>query len=205
MKYSRKELEALPDVFNLQTFRVTCHISKRVAAYYLNNGVIPCTMTGKKTHSYLIRKIDLLEAIARYEMSPELFLHPPILSKSRIRPNRVNFLPDEDVGNKTVMEYYRRKYQDESDLLSRRDVTRLTGYTAETVSGWCASGKIRFYCRAPKIWIPKKVLIEYVTSPDYNRIMKKSQIHRDEIKEIFGIMYGIGHFSEEYEDETQNT
>ena len=39
------------------------HISKRKCAWMLQNGMIPCKDTGKKTHRYIVRRSDLDEYI----------------------------------------------------------------------------------------------------------------------------------------------
>lgn len=43
-------LKDYPDVMSLDQMRTVCHISKKTARLLLQNGYIPHTNTGKKTH-----------------------------------------------------------------------------------------------------------------------------------------------------------
>jgi len=42
------------DVISLEQLRKICRIAKRTAKYLLDNGIIPCTNTGKKTHCSML-------------------------------------------------------------------------------------------------------------------------------------------------------
>ena len=67
MKYDISLLDGLPDVMSLEDVRVFCHISKRTARYYLQNGLIPCRINGKKTHCYSVTREQLADALERFE------------------------------------------------------------------------------------------------------------------------------------------
>ena len=44
------------DELAMEQFYKLCHVSKKTARYLLRSGKIPCKYTGKRTHSYTIRK-----------------------------------------------------------------------------------------------------------------------------------------------------
>jgi len=61
----RRQVEACPEVMTKEQFRIACHISKRKAKELLDNGVVPCKITGNKTWKYRIRKSDVLSYLER--------------------------------------------------------------------------------------------------------------------------------------------
>ena len=50
----------VPDELTMEQFYKLCHVSKKTARYLLCSGKIPCKYTGKRTHSYTIRKGDVI-------------------------------------------------------------------------------------------------------------------------------------------------
>ncbi len=52
--------DKLPDELTMEQFYKLCHVSKKTARYLLRSGKIPCKYTGKRTHSYTIRKEDVI-------------------------------------------------------------------------------------------------------------------------------------------------
>lgn len=48
-------LKAYPETISKEQLYKLCHISKRMAKFYLDNGMIACTNTGHSTHKYIIR------------------------------------------------------------------------------------------------------------------------------------------------------
>lgn len=61
----RRQVEACPEVMTKEQFHIACHISKRKAKELLDNGVVPCEITGNKTWKYRIRKSDVLSYLER--------------------------------------------------------------------------------------------------------------------------------------------
>ena len=58
-----KEIDALlapyPDPMSRNDFRQACHIGTRTSLYLLQNGLVPCIHTGKRTRCYKIAKADV--------------------------------------------------------------------------------------------------------------------------------------------------
>ena len=189
MKYNQNEIDALPDVFSLDSLRTVCHISKRTARYYLQSGLIPCTNNGKKTHCYSIRKEDLITALQSYKTSPCLFAIPDELYYgAKYRKGNLQmatFLPEDDVASPTAKEYYRNRMTDLPDLLTVAQVSALTGYTNDAVNRWCNEGKLKCHHSHPHRWIPKKYLLDYLLSDTYNNIVRKSDLHLHDLRAIF--------------------
>ena len=61
----RRKVEACPEVMTKEQFRIACHISERKYKELLDNGVVPCEITGNKTWKYRIRKSDVLDYLER--------------------------------------------------------------------------------------------------------------------------------------------
>ncbi|QNK39844.1 hypothetical protein [Caproicibacter fermentans] len=59
-EYARLRAE-YPSVVTLdQVYRI-CHISKRKGRWMLENGVIPCIDTGRKTHRFQVKMADIID------------------------------------------------------------------------------------------------------------------------------------------------
>lgn len=205
MMYDRKEIENLPEVFNLERLRCAIHVSKKSCAYFLNSGLIPCYHNGKRTHSYFIKKSDLIAAIDRYEQNPALFFRPGKGAPKRRRLKNVyNYLPKADVGSPIAAAYYREKYEEISDLVDVETVAEMTGYRPLTVNKWCNDGKLRYVSHYPKRWIAKRILIEFLISDTYNSIGNKSEVHKLDLTHIFRRIHNLPDLKEAEEDAQQS-
>ena len=67
----------VPDELTMEQFYKLCHVSKKTARYLLRSGKIPCKYTGKRTHSYTIRKEDVIAFLEDREQYPEAYKAPP--------------------------------------------------------------------------------------------------------------------------------
>lgn len=61
----QETLKRYPKEISKEQLCKLCHISKRVAKYYLDNGVIPCRSNGQATHKYAIRTRDAITFLRR--------------------------------------------------------------------------------------------------------------------------------------------
>ena len=66
-------LKRYPEEISKEQMCRLCHISKRVAKYYLDNGVIPCRNSGQATHTYAIKTRDAITFLRRRDACPEAF------------------------------------------------------------------------------------------------------------------------------------
>ena len=64
-----------PIISKDQLYRI-CHISKRKATWLLENGIIPCEDSGKKTRRFKIRTVDVIRYLETLENSPEQIVVP---------------------------------------------------------------------------------------------------------------------------------
>ena len=103
--------------------RKLLHISKRKCAYLLEHRIIPCEITDRKTHRYLVREEDVL---AYAEHADEIIL-PPVFSSASGKSHRKEH--DPRIGKSDFL----RVWAKEPDALTPADVQRVTGYTGSTV------------------------------------------------------------------------
>ena len=66
-------LREYPKYMSLEQMRLVCHISKKTARLLLQNGLVPCKKTMKKTHTYKIKKTAIIEYLIQRGITPEKY------------------------------------------------------------------------------------------------------------------------------------
>lgn len=148
--------------------RQMLHISKRKCAWMLQNGLLPCENTGKKTRQYHIRREDVIAYQSRSTEVPTLL--PRIFSSAKPRRPRI---PASD-----FCERLSKEWSDISDVLTERDVVCLLGYHPYTVFRWISSGHLRATTAHGATLIAKLWLIDFCMGYGF-RIVRKSRVHRE--------------------------
>ena len=172
---------------SLEQLRQRLHISKRKAAWMLQNGVIPCRIVDTPTHlRYYVSEEDL-----------EAYLHKPQSERSREIPvgvfssrkenslplekggrdhNSVNItLTNEERGLFThLLEKRMAIYPDAMDI-SR--VAKITGYSRTTILRRVQNGDIFAVMINDEYMLSKAGVIEFFASDKAFRIYDKSKCH----------------------------
>ena len=65
-----------PEKITKDQFYRICHISKKTASYLLDNGLVPCINSGKKTRKYTILLSDVIAFLEAREENPLVFKAP---------------------------------------------------------------------------------------------------------------------------------
>ena len=65
-----------PEVISKEQVYRICHISKRKATWLLENGIIPCKDSGKKTRRFQVRTIDVINYLLTLEEKPQKVATP---------------------------------------------------------------------------------------------------------------------------------
>ena len=144
------------DFVSKEEFYKSCHISKKTAYKLIKSGRIKAIKHKcGSLHCYEIpiSEIERLESIRVY----------------------LNKLREEEIGK--VKEYYSKKLQSYPDVITSEGVQTITGYVKETVRRWIQSGKLVSIVYKSKYVIAKNDLLDFVTSPSYVGITRKSQEH----------------------------
>ena len=183
MKLDYELLKTMPDMMNKEQFRIVCHISKRTALYYLQHGLIRAVNTGKKTHTWIIRKSDIIAFAKEYSHNPYDF-QPPENWYSYGEPGInaqafIHFFEDERWKQRAKV-YYSRILENENDLLTVKDVARITEYSPYTVINWIRKDKLHVhYAYSHRYIIPKEYLLNFLCSDYY--MHRKNRTRKQEI------------------------
>lgn len=181
MTYDRAEILQMPDTFSLEDFRAKCHIGKNTARFYLQTGLVKCHHNGKKTRCYTIRKTDLLAALTEYEAQPNKFAVPREVYAPKSREKDPQ-LSDDDLLSPITEVYYQGKLSRlPDDVLTLAQIAALTGYTPDVLRRWCAQKRIKHLAVSARIMVPKVFLLEFLLSPEYNQIPRKSPAHLNDL------------------------
>ena len=80
MTETEKKFDAIrksyPETISKDQFYRIAHISKATALHLLQNGLVPCRDTGKKTRRYTIRTEDVITYLIDREIRPEKYAAP---------------------------------------------------------------------------------------------------------------------------------
>ena len=121
-------LKAYPETISKEQLYKLCHISKRMAKFYLDNGMIACTNTGHSTHKYIIRTSDAVAFLRDREKHPDRYRVTGVGGAGRepiVHPS-INY-------DQAVMRAYQRllvrKISVYPDLMTAAAISQLTGHT----------------------------------------------------------------------------
>ena len=144
------------DFVSKEEFYKLCRISKKTAYKLIKSGRIKAIKRNcGSLHCYEIpiSEIERLESIRYY----------------------INKLREEEISK--VKEYYSEKLQSYPDVITSEDVQVITGYVKETVRRWIQGKKLVATVYKSKYIITKNDFLDFVTSPSYVGITRKSQKH----------------------------
>lgn len=169
----------------LEQVRLILHISKRKAAWMLQNGIIPCRICPCKTHRYIVRIEDLDEYRSRTETDRLREIPVGLFSShshvgERKRPELSLTVQGEK--REQFVNYLEQVLIETPERLTIGAVAKITGYSGTTVCRWIQTGQL--YAAQLQRWlcIPKSQLIEFLASEPAFMIRSKSEWHKDVIR-----------------------
>ena len=167
------------------------HISKRKAAWMLNNGIIPCQIRPTKTHRYIILREDVeaylqkKRAERRKEIPVGIFNAKPTKQKVVINNNRP--MDSADIGEcfVTIADECRGAFRDHverrlryfPDALTADKAAEIIGYSPHTVLSYIRQKRIFAVQISGKYILPKSALVEFIISDAAFEIVHKSTWH----------------------------
>ena len=83
-----------------------------------------------------------------------------------------------------VRSYYTIKMRDYPDVITSIDIQIVTGYSKEIIRKWIKSDKIIGCVSRKKFRIAKDDLIDFLISPYYAKIIRKSKTHIQDFKQL---------------------
>ena len=172
-------VSAYPKTINSEQLRIILGISKRKCAWMLQNGVIPCKDTEKKTRRYTIEITDVIHYVNTVSVNPYTYFIPPIFSAkkstSEIRyPNELR---------EGLSEWLTKRWCHRKDTLTPKEIEKLLGYEHDSVRRWINRGHLKCVKAQGEEIIAKEWLISFLS--DYGfKIAKKSEKHQELLNEF---------------------
>ena len=179
---------------SLEQLRQKLHISKRKAAWMLQNGVIPCRIVDTPTHlRYYVKEEDLERYLAKSpsERSREIPVGVFSSRKEKTLPlkmggrdhNSVNITltSNERAMFTHLLEKRMEIYPDAMDI---NRVAKITGYSRTTILRRVQNGDIFAVMMNDEYVISKEGVIEFFASDKAFRIYNKSKWHEKAINHL---------------------
>ena len=157
-----------------EQFRQICHIGTRTCQWLIENQVVPVIDTHTKTSRYLIAVKDVERYLREREREPGKYGY-------RFRTYGKTGRYDQIMANR-LEATARELWKAEKDVLSAPDVSRLLGYTRQTIYKWNTRFGLKSIRVNGRLYFPKEVLIAFVASSACHRILRKSEKHYDLIR-----------------------
>lgn len=173
-----------PEIITLDQLYRICHISKRKGKWLLENKIIPCEDSGKKTRRF---KIKLDDVIAYLTEDTSVAVIPVGIFSSKGYGNKQQSQCEKIILKlnipefyQEVYQYYEKKYRRFPDALDVKTVSEMTGFGEDSIYRWIKANKLKIYSRMERI-IPKTYLLEFSCTRYYITICNQSKKHKEDI------------------------
>lgn len=165
---------------NSEQFRIILGISKRKCAWMLQNSVIPCKDTEKKTRRYTIEITDVIHYVNTLSEKPYAYFIPPIFSakKSTAEIRYPNELRED------FSEWLTKRWRNRKEPFSPKELEKLIGYEHDSARRWINGGHLKCVKAQGEEIIAKEWLIAFLSNYGF-KIAKKSQKHQELLNEYF--------------------
>ncbi len=171
------------EVITMDQFYRICHISKRKAQWLLENGVIPCEDSGKKTRRFKIKLDDVIEFLELRDagvlddvmpvgiFSSAEYGYPPKQPRTQLDKGALQaFLLD--------------CWVDAPDMLTVPQTVALCGYSVTTLERWFQKELLAGIRYRGMILLSKESLAEWLASNAGQSIQRQSIVHRELLEEF---------------------
>ena len=179
------------EIISLEQLYKMLHISKRKAAWMLQNGIIPCEIRNTPTHKYSIRKEDVLAYMAKSDREKRKEIPVGIFNAKKTNNPRRTESPDSDCGGYFDDTNYKLRGKERArfkemlknllsavpDTLTVDEVAELTGYHRKTVLRYVQRKYIYAVNIMGKYYISKQSIINYLATDKAFKNTQKSKWH----------------------------
>ena len=179
------------EIISLEQLYKMLHISKRKAAWMLQNGIIPCEIRGTATHKYAIRKEDVLAYMEKNAREKRSEIPVGIFNAKKTNNPRRTESPDSDCGGYFDDTHYKLRGKERArfkkmledllsavpDTLTVDEVVELTGYHRRTVLRYAQRKYIYAVNIMGKYYISKQSVINYLATDKAFKNTQKSEWH----------------------------
>ena len=177
---------------SLEQLRQKLHISKRKAAWMLQNGVIPCRIVNTPTHlRYYVSEEDLREYMKQsITESRKEFIRGQFSSRNKNAPE-ANEASGDGIS---VYSYLSKKDRNKfermiekrlaiyPDVMDIKRIVSIIGYTDRTIRWHINTGRIFAIIQDRKYLVSKYSLIKFLASDKGFAMQPKSEWHEKAIK-----------------------
>ena len=186
------------EIISLEQLYKMLHISKRKAAWMLQNGIIPCEIRNTPTHKYSVRKEDVLAYMVKSDREKRKEIPVGIFNAKKTNNPRRTESPDSDCGGYFDDTNYKLRGKERArfkemlknllsavpDTLTVDEVAELTGYHRRTILRYVQRKYIYAVNIMGKYYISKQSIINYLATDRAFRNAQKSEWHEILIKKI---------------------
>ena len=180
------------EIISLEQLYKMLHISKRKAAWMLQNGIIPCEIRNTPTHKYSVRKEDVLAYMAKSEREKRKEIPVGIFNAKKTNNPRRTESQGSDCGgyfDDTIHKLrgkkrarFKEMLEDllsaVPDTLTVDEVAELTGYHRRTILRYVQRKYIYAVKIMGKLYISKHSIINYLATDKAFRNTQKSEWHK---------------------------
>ena len=167
--------EQYPEIITKDQLYRICHISKRKALWLLENGVIPCEDSGKKTRRFRIRLEDAIDFLERQDAGKLDVVFPQGTFSSGSHPvcQSRTYLDSEELCTFILAEW-----ESQPDMLTVREAAELCGYSIHAVNSWVRKGSVASVAYHGANLVSKDSLAGWLASREGQRIGHLSEMHQ---------------------------
>ena len=186
------------EIISLEQLYKMLHISKRKAAWMLQNGIIPCEIRNTPTHKYSVRKEDVLAYITKSAREKRSEIPVGIFNAKKTNNPRRTESQGSDCGGYFDDTHYKLRGKERArfkemledllsavpDTLTVDEVVTLTGYSRKTILRYVQRKYIYAVNIMGKYYISKQSIINYLTTDKAFKNTQKSEWHEGVIKRL---------------------
>ena len=186
------------EIISLEQLYKMLHISKRKAAWMLQNGIIPCEIRNTPTHKYSVRKEDVLAYMTKSEREKRKEIPVGIFNAKKTNNPRRTESQGSDCGGYFDDTNYKLRGKERArfkemledilsavpDTLTVDDVAELTGYNRTTILRYVRKKYIYAVNIMGKLYISKQSIINYLATDKAFKNTQKSKWHTYVVKTI---------------------
>ena len=179
-------LKNYPETVSKDQFYQICHISKKTAKYYLDNGFIPCKDSKKKTRCYQIKTKDIVSFLEDRDANPSKYYLPnhyknPFLPEEQRQHKRMprngNYKDSYKLKSANEVNDYQKylsqQFFEYPDMMTSQHLRQITGHSITVIISWCKDKKVRYIFYRNTYLMQKKSVIKYLCEremQDYSHI-----------------------------------
>ena len=178
-------LQQFPEYMTKNQMYKVCHISKKTCLFLLENGLVPCIDSGKKTRRFKIETNAVVHYLEDRELRPELYRPPEGFYKKK--PSELDRALTED-DLRIMRKFYEAALKRYPDVLTTKQISEFTGYGESSVVRWCNKQQLKSFYIKRRLFIPKEYLIDFLVSWHFIGISVKSHTHKIQDEQIINIL-----------------